>query len=128
MGARSYWYNVEHTILMQQYEGKCVAADFFKCIDEANQFASEVEHDVDIIVDMREAMFVGTSFLTARGAAETKYLKNQRLAVLVGASAFIRMLVSIGKKIAPKTTRNIHFVETIDEALHLINETNQARA
>jgi len=128
MGARSYWHDEQKTIIHQVYEGRCIAADFHTCINDAYRMVNTVNHSVDIIVDMTKATFIGTSFLSAQGNSEAKVQHNQRMAVLVGAPAFIRALVNIGKKIAPKTTKNIHFTKTIEEALILIGKASSASA
>ena len=128
MSARSYWHDDRKTILHQVYEGRCVAADFHTCINDAYQMVNTVNHPVDIIVDMTKATFIGTSFLSAQGNSEAKAQDNQRMAVLVGAPPFIRALVNIGKKVAPKTTKNIHFAKTIEEALILIGKVSNASA
>ena len=128
MGARSYWHDDRKTILRQVYEGRCVAADFHTCINDAYRMVNTVHHPVDIIVDMTQATFIGTSFLSAQGNSEAKAQDNQRMAVLVGAPPFIRALVNIGKKVAPKTTKNIHFAKTIEEALILIGKVSNASA
>lgn len=116
MGVRTFWHDDRKTIVNQVYEGKCVAADFHASVTEAYHLVSNVEHTVDIIVDMTNANFVGTSFLSVRGNSEAKAQPNQRMAVLVKAPIFVKTLVIIGKKVAPKTTKNIHFVETVEEA------------
>ncbi|MBA3867867.1 MAG: hypothetical protein H0X30_01800 [Anaerolineae bacterium] len=103
-----------------------MAADFHTCINDAYRMVNMVNHPVDIIVDMTKATFIGTSFLSAQGNSEAKVQDNQRMAILVGAPAFIRALVNIGKKIAPKTTKNIHFAKTVDEAIILIGKTFDA--
>jgi hypothetical protein len=128
MGARSYWHDDRKTILHQVYEGRCVAADFHTCINDAHRMVNTVHHPVDIIVDMTKATFIGTSFLSAQGNSEAKVQYNQRMAILVSAPAFIRALVSIGKKVAPKTTKNIHFAKSIEEALILIDKASNASA
>ena len=128
MGAHSYWHDDRKTILHQVYEGRCVAADFHTCINDAYGMVNMVNHPVDIIVDMTKATFIGTSFLSAQGNSEAKAQENQRMAVLVGAPAFIRALVNIGKKVAPKTTKNIHFAKSIEEALILCGNASNASA
>src|ERR1043165_51862 len=128
MSAHSYWHDDRKTILRQVYEGRCVAADFHTCINDAYRMVNTVNHPVDIIVDMTKATFIGTRFLSAQGNSEAKVQDNQRRAVLVGAPAFIRALVSIGKKVAPKTTKNIHFAKTTEEALSLIGQASNVSA
>ena len=124
MGVRVYWHDDQKTILHQVYEGQCVAADFHKCVNESYPLVSSVSHTVDIIVDMTHARFVGASFLSARNNSETKVQENQRMAILVGAPGFIKALVGIGKTIAPKTTKNIHFAKTVEDAYILIANTS----
>lgn len=128
MPVRTSWHDERKTIINQVYEGRCVAADFHSSVDDVYRLVSSVTHTVDVIVDMTDAAFVGTSFLSVRGTSEAKVLHNQRMAILVGAPAFIRTLVSIGKKVAPKTTRNIHFVKTIAAAHELIAVSQQTVA
>jgi hypothetical protein len=120
MTVKTYWYDTHKTILMQVYEGRCDATDFHTSVIETHQQVSSVTHTVDIIVDMTKATFVGTSFFSVRGTAESKTLDNQRMAILVGAPTFIRSIVNIGKTVAPKTTRNLHFARSIEEAEALI--------
>jgi hypothetical protein len=126
MTVKTYWYDTHKTILMQVYEGRCDATDFHTSVVETHQQVSSVSHTVDIIVDMTKATFVGTSFFSVRGTAESKTLDNQRLAILVGAPTFIRSIVKIGKTIAPKTTRNLHFSRSIEEAETLIDRQSVA--
>ena len=126
MGVRVYWHDDQKTILHQVYEGQCVASDFHKCVNDSYPLVSSVTHTVDIIVDMTQARFVGASFLSARNNSETKAQDNQRMAILVGAPGFIKALVNIGKTIAPKTTKNIRFAKTVEEAHSLIAKASEA--
>ncbi len=128
MSVRIYWQDDQKTILRHVYEGRCEASDFHACVNESYRLISTVVHAVDVIVDMTKASFVGTSFLTVRGNSEAKVQENQRLAILVGAPGFIKALVSIGKKIAPKTTKNIHYVNTVEEAHVIIGKEYEAAA
>ena len=126
MSVRIYWHDDQKTILHQVYEGQCVAADFHKCVNDSYPLVSSVTHTVDIIVDMTHARFVGASFLSARNNSEAKVQGNQRMAILVGAPGFIKALIGIGKTVAPKTTKNIHFANTVEEAYILIGAAAKA--
>ena len=125
MSVRVYWHDDQKTILYQVYEGKCVAADFHTCVNEAYHLVKAVDHTVDIIVDMTHATFVGTSFLAVRSTSEAKVQENQRLAILVGAPSFIKALINISKKVAPKTTKNMHYVNTVEEAHTIIAKASE---
>jgi hypothetical protein len=46
---------------------------------------------------------------------------NVGLRVIIKASMFTRVLVDLGRRIAPNVINNIHFVDTLDEARRLID-------
>ncbi|MCA9891092.1 MAG: hypothetical protein KC546_22095, partial [Anaerolineae bacterium] len=55
MGIQLVWEDDDKTILRHIYEGIWTVADFIGAVDESRKLLLEVEHPVDLIIDMREA-------------------------------------------------------------------------
>lgn len=128
MGVRVEWDNNEKTILKQIYEGKCTVADFHTAVDLCNQYLNTVDHQVSVIVDMRKASLGGSNFLSARNHIDTKSPTNTRIAVIVGAPSFLKALANISQKVLPRVMKDVHFVNSYEEAYAMIEKANAVNA
>ncbi|MBC7870981.1 MAG: hypothetical protein H7Y09_09100 [Chitinophagaceae bacterium] len=122
------WDDEAHTILTQKYDGVCTLDEFHQIVDDSSKMLATVPHEVDLIIDMTTMSISAGRLLSAVTHVEGKVPPNQRLLLVVCAPAFIRAIVRVATKIAPKATRNLHFLDTLDQAHDIIGRFRQANA
>lgn len=116
------WTDENQTIVLQTYVGNLKIEDYYHAIDESAKLLQSVNHMVDLIMDVSEANTDMKGFLQAVYYANKKVPDNQRLVIVVEASRFMQSLGKIAETIAPKATKNVYFVDTVDEAHQIIEE------
>jgi hypothetical protein len=114
------WLNPEQTILIQRFIGEYGVAEYQQVATETAKLLKTVDHPVDIILDFTEGHARKENFLASLGSIERKVQPNQRLLVVIKASSLLKNLATGMQSVAPKATDNMHFVETLEQALHLI--------
>jgi len=124
MGINVAWANEEQTQVLQQFEGKVTADDYYNVVNMSANLLNSVTHAVDIIMDVRTAKTDMAGFLRVSSYSNKKVPGNQRLVIVVGANKFMQKMVDIASHIAPKAIENVHFVDTMDKAMTIIAEQN----
>lgn len=122
MGIQLVWEDDDKTILRHIYEGIWTVADFIGAVDESRKLLLEVEHPVDLIIDMREAAGPPPKIMSAYRYADQKVPPNQRLIVMVNPNEYMKTFNNIVGKIAPRAAENRNLVESMDGAFELIAE------
>lgn len=115
-----FWYDDEKTILYQRYLRGFGLADFYQVAETSAKMLATVPHTVDIIIETQSLPKMSGMFPAAQHVNRI-VPPNQRLVVAVGTNSLLRSMVEISRKIAPKATENIHFVDTLDDALAFIH-------
>jgi hypothetical protein len=83
---------------------------------------ASVSHPVDIIIDVQTVTANYNGFLSAVRYANKVVPANQRLVILVGATAFLKAMTHVAEKIAPNATDKGYMVDTLEQAHQLITE------
>ncbi len=119
------WLDDRRTILHQRYLNGFSLTDFYLAAEASAAMLATVDHPVDIIISME-----AKSLPKLNGAFSlAQYVNrivppNQRLVVAVGVNSLLRSMVEASRKIAPKATEKTYFVDTLDDALALIQNYN----
>lgn len=119
------WANDEKTILLNDYNGNWSASDFRQAIDDNARLMGSVLHDVDVIVDQRNNRALPSARLAILPYLETKTPDNQRRVIVVGASRLMKTMIELASRFAPRATRHLHYVQTLEAAYQLIETLNE---
>lgn len=79
-----------------------------------------VNHKVDSIFDFTLSSITPPKLLSSLERMEATHNENERLMIMVNASAYIKSLTKIAKLLAPKTFAHVHFADTLESAYALI--------
>lgn len=116
------WEDEARSIIRHRYIGAVDVSEYYEVIRINVERLAEVDHPVDVIVDVREMQTDLKGFLTAVRYADRKVPANQRLLIVVGANSFAKVMGNIAQKIAPKAAGNVYFVDDLKQALQRIRE------
>jgi hypothetical protein len=120
MGIEVSWYNNEHTILLERFDGRWLLEDYYRMVDEASALLAATPHTVHIIVDASASSLPPSHMVSGMRYALKKMPANQGAVVFVGPGAFITALIELAKRFSPQTTGGLFIVATREEALALI--------
>jgi hypothetical protein len=114
------WHDEGQTILIQTYKGDWTINDYIDVVNRTFNLIDPLSHPVDVIADMTCSGRNPVHFISAGPYIRNKISPNQHMIVVVGANEFIRKMGVIAQRMAPHVVRNMHFVNTLDEAfLHI---------
>jgi hypothetical protein len=119
MPVQVIWDDEAHTILRQIYSGHLKLNDYIEATDEFGRMARTVSHPVHSIMDRTQVLSTPGVLLPALRYANNNLPPNLALRFVVKGSMFTRLIVDIGRRVAPKLVDNVYFVNTVEEA-HLI--------
>ncbi|MDX2077543.1 MAG: hypothetical protein SFZ02_14030 [bacterium] len=122
MAIEVVWDDEEKTIVRQTYGNEISIEDYYAGVKKRLELISSVTYPVDLIIDVSKGNPNIKGLLTASRYANKHIPPNQRLVVIAGANLFVKSLVGVLKKILPKISDTIHFVNTAEEAYHMIAE------
>ena len=120
MTATVAWANEEKTLVIQRIDGDWTMADYFEVVHKSAELLKTVDHQVDIIVDLSTTNYVPQNVISGATRTESVVPPNQRMVVFVGAKMIHKLLLSLGKRLAPRAAHNQHFVTSMEEAHALI--------
>lgn len=126
MGIEVSWYDNDHTILLEVFEGKWLLEDYYRMVDQAAALLAATPHTVHIVADVSASSLPPSQMVGGMRYALKKMPANQGLAVFVGPGAFATALIELAKRFSPQTTTNLFIVTTRAEALALIAQHDAA--
>lgn len=120
MPVQVIWDDEAHTILRQIYTGHLKLSDYMEASDEVGRMAKTVSHTVHSIMDRTGIISTPNVLLPALRYANNNLPPNIGIRVVVKGSTFTRLLVDIGRRAAPRVSKQVFFVDTVQEARTLI--------
>lgn len=127
MDFETVWLDEEKTILCQRYLTKMTSEVFYKMADASVEALATVDHPVDVIVD-NQMGFDMRGFASTASHVNRIVPPNQRLVVVVTPGRVLGSVAGLVRKIAPKATENLHFVNSVEEAMEFIHTYRQQLA
>lgn len=118
------WDDEAQTIVRQIYSDHLKLEDYMTATDEVVRMARSVPHTVHSIMDRTSALSTPGVLLPAMRHANNTLPSNVGLRVIINATLFTRVLVDLGRRIAPNAINNIHFVDSLEEARSVIASYN----
>lgn len=120
-----HWENEEKHILRCNMIGQWTSQELLDVIEAGQHYFTNTSQVVHLIFDWSRNTQTPTRIIEFARRAENYAPPNFGLLVMVGANAFIQSLMLVVQKLAPKTTRNLYYADTIAEAHILINSQSQ---
>lgn len=120
------WRDPSHTILVQNFNGEWTLNDYYETIEATYDLIDMTGHPVDVMVDVSLNPGSASRLIAAAGELGdvpdmARVHPNQRLMVIVGGGQFIRTLIQMAAKYAPRMAQKLLAADTFDEARTLIN-------
>ena len=122
------WNNPERTVIRVVFDGEWETDDLYRMINKGVSMIDSVDHKVDSIFDFTRSTSSPTSALATLGRMEATHSEKEGLVIIVKASSYIKALVNIARKLAPKTFAQLYFVDTLNEAYDHINHQARVRS
>lgn len=109
------WDNADQSIIVLALTGTVLLGDYYAASREQNRLLDSVTHPVCTIIDLTAAHAL-PNFLSAARYMESNLRKNEAGTIIVGAPAYVKALIDIGKRLAPKALGGVDFAATLAEA------------
>ncbi len=110
------WEDDEKTILRMILSGKWTLEEFHDGFSETLTLYRSVPHDIDLIIDARRNQTNMLNIISSLGRLDADTRPNHRSVTVVGINPMLRVVGSASLKIAPHLSRNLGFVETVEDA------------
>lgn len=114
------WYDETERVIVQTFKGAWTLEEYYRSLAEMNAMYAHRPYIVHVIGDFTEAQMAPTNLLSVRGAVEAQTPDNRGLGILVQPGRFIEILLTMVSSLAPRFSKDLHVVATMDEALALI--------
>jgi len=117
------WDNEEKTIIRYIFQGAWGWEDFYQILAEVHTTMDNVEHPVNLIIDVRKSGILPTNALSnisrLRNAPASP---NTGRAVLIGGNMFIQRLYVMLHKLYPEMVKQFSLAQTLEEAQAILSQ------
>jgi hypothetical protein len=128
MGHEIGWYNADKTVVLQQYTVGATKDDLYQLAQKSAEMLATVKHTVHLIIDEQMARHIPTP-------SDMAYLENLlppnqgAVAVIIQPNriGYKTMLQGTGKVWAPNAFAQGYFVQSLEEARALLEESFSVR-
>ena len=117
------WHDESHTIIYVHYEDVWTWDDFHRACDKTLEMANQVDHQVDLIVNIGNSRTVppNTAFQLERIRAFVQH-PSFGLTVMVGMNPVAKTFFDILLRFAPQLKAQLVAVKTVEKACTVIEE------
>lgn len=122
MPVQVVWDDEEKRIIRQIYSGHVTIEDYYAATDQVQEMVAQVSHVVHSIMDRTLVVSTPNSALPALLYANKNLPENIELRLIINPSVYTRMIVNIGRRIAPRVVHHIRYALTLEEAHQIIQE------
>lgn len=123
------WNGPDKRYVVAIYPGQWTWIDFAAFKEEVDTLIRSVPYEVGAIADVSASSLLPTNASHNLSKAFGTAPANMGLVVNVGASRFLTIIINIVRRLVPSSpARNLIFVETMEEAHHLMNERYPVRS
>ncbi|MFN8374159.1 MAG: hypothetical protein U0694_14940 [Anaerolineae bacterium] len=116
------WLDEQHTILLHNYNGRWSAGDAYQIAEKTALMLNELAYPVDLIVDFSGSRSKAENALIMIKELESRISRHQRLIVAVNFDTYLKSMLLLAQKSAPRLTGNLHYARSRGEALRFIND------
>jgi hypothetical protein len=128
MPVQVIWDDESQTALRQIYSGHLKLEDYMAATDEFGRMARTVSHNVHSIMDRTEVLSTPGVMLPALRYANNNLPPNMGVRIIIKSSMFTRILVDLGRRVAPNLVKDVHFVNTVEEARQIVARLTEQTA
>ena len=122
------WDDESKTAIRQIYSGKLTLQDYVTATDAVEHMAKEVSYTVHSLMDRTHVISAPGVVLPAMRYANNHVPPNLGIRVIIKGDTFTRVIVDIGRRVAPRLVHDIYFVETLEAGRAIIaKHTAKAR-
>ncbi len=108
------WDDQTKTTLRQIYSGKLTLEDYITATDTLEQMAKEVPYTVHSLMDRTNVASAPGVVLPAMRYANNHVPPNLGIRVVIKGDMFTRVIVDIGRRMAPRLIHDIYFVDSLE--------------
>lgn len=127
MAIEVVWDNPEKTILRQKFLGKWTGPEYYASLDEISSQLKTVDYRVHWIGDMTDSVGIPSLNLLAASGRVVKMVEQQFATVtVVKAHNYFQSLVNVVRRMSPSLAERVYFVNTLDEAYHLLAKRDES--
>ena len=121
MPIRTFWSDQNKIVIHVVFEDRWDVHDFERMIEDVRQMRATVHHRFDVILDFTTS-YSGhnLNLLSSISRIDDIISNHTGITLLVKAPAYIKYLVGVVEKIAPRITADLHLCDTLDEAYELL--------
>ena len=116
-----YWHDATQTIVRQDLIGHCVLDEMLSGIDQTNEMIDSVTHPVDTIADLSAVETLAFNVWRVERYLRTRVHPRRRLFLMVSAPTYLKLVAGIIRLSSSEVVRDLTFVETVEEALVVID-------
>ena len=120
MPVQVIWDDEAKSTIRQVYSGKLTLEDYITATDLVEQMARTVPNTVHSIMDRSTVVSAPGIVLPALRYANSHVPPNLGIRVVIKGDMFTRVLVDIGRRVAPRLVHDIYFVSTLEEGRAII--------
>jgi hypothetical protein len=128
MGVTVQWDDDAKTVIRYDFEGDWDWTEFGVKAQEAFAMTRSVEHKVDTISNFKPGAKVPQDAFFQFRRAMTKAPKNRGITVIVGATLFIRTLVTVFSRIYKQLGERLQLADSLEQAQTILQERREREA
>ncbi|PJF20826.1 MAG: hypothetical protein CUN56_14205 [Phototrophicales bacterium] len=121
MGIKVHWENQERTIIRQVLKGRWTVEEYLHSAEKIYKLLNGLPHIVHLIIDARESDGIPANFLSIARQLDQLVANNQGLVLAIIPDPHSRTIVQAARRIAPKATRDLHYVDHLSDAYQMID-------
>jgi len=115
------WFDDKKKLFVYRFENDWQWPDYQQAIDEASEMMAEVEHDINILMDVTRVKTLPPGAIShIRKAFANPRAKNIQLTVIAGASPFMVRIAEVVQKISSTLNWDYVVVGTLEEAYEIL--------
>ncbi|MCU0495890.1 MAG: hypothetical protein MUF87_00910 [Anaerolineae bacterium] len=117
------WYNLEKTIILQEFVGNWTIEEYYHFVDEMVAYLQSVSHQVDIIAEGSQIASSPRDMFSAFRYASRKIPNNEGALVFVKPTLLFKSVVSAIERIRTASdAREYYFADTIEQAAEILRQ------
>ncbi|MBI1281606.1 MAG: hypothetical protein GC179_25995 [Anaerolineaceae bacterium] len=114
------WDDDSKNTIRQIYSGKLTLQDYIVATDSVAAMAKDVTHTVHSLMDRTAVISAPGIVIPAMRYANSHVPPNLGLRVVIKGDMFTRVVVDIGRRVAPRLIHDIYFVDTLEQGRAII--------
>ncbi|MEZ4671754.1 MAG: hypothetical protein R3E39_27945 [Anaerolineae bacterium] len=123
MPIRTFWDNDKKNLIRIVFDTHWDIAEFEKMIDEIREMRMGILYPVDIILDFSTSYSgYNLNLLSIMGRIERIVSNHTGITLLLKPPPYIKYLVGVVERMAPRITRDLYIVDSTEEAQELLEK------